>query len=74
MKGFGTMELIPAIDLRDGRCVRLLKGDFTAETVYSDDPQSVLDGDIDGFLEAGIRWRKQQEQQEEQEKAAAGAK
>ncbi|MFI9027334.1 peptide chain release factor 2 [Streptomyces sp. NPDC053560] len=26
-------------------------------------PQSVLDGDIDGFLEAGIRWRKQQEQQ-----------
>ncbi|MFI9724338.1 peptide chain release factor 2 [Streptomyces sp. NPDC052396] len=24
-------------------------------------PQSVLDGDIDGFLEAGIRWRKQQE-------------
>ena len=44
MKGFGTMELIPAIDLRDGRCVRLLKGDFAAETVYSDDPQSVLDG------------------------------
>jgi peptide chain release factor 2 len=31
-------------------------------------PQSVLDGDIDGFLEAGIRWRKQQEQQEEQER------
>ena len=28
MKGLGTMELIPAIDLRDGRCVRLLKGDF----------------------------------------------
>ncbi|MDH2393068.1 peptide chain release factor 2 [Streptomyces sp. HNM0663] len=26
-------------------------------------PQSVLDGDIDGFLEAGIRWRKQQEQE-----------
>ncbi|MFE6691098.1 peptide chain release factor 2 [Streptomyces sp. NPDC057743] len=26
-------------------------------------PQSVLDGDIDGFLEAGIRWRKQSEQQ-----------
>ena len=39
MKGFATMELIPAIDLRDGRCVRLLKGDFAAETVYSDDPQ-----------------------------------
>ncbi|MBA0049517.1 peptide chain release factor 2 [Streptomyces sp. AJS327] len=28
-------------------------------------PQGVLDGDIDGFLEAGIRWRKQQEQQGE---------
>ncbi|MFD7667570.1 peptide chain release factor 2 [Streptomyces sp. NPDC059788] len=27
-------------------------------------PQSVLDGDIDGFLEAGIRWRKQQEQEQ----------
>jgi peptide chain release factor 2 len=27
-------------------------------------PQAVLDGDIDGFLEAGIRWRKQQEQSE----------
>ncbi len=25
-------------------------------------PQGVLDGDIDGFLEAGIRWRKQQDQ------------
>src|SRR4030095_13313738 len=44
MKGFDTMELIPAIDLRDGLCVRLLKGDFAAETVYSDDPQSVLEG------------------------------
>jgi phosphoribosylformimino-5-aminoimidazole carboxamide ribotide isomerase len=38
------MELIPAIDLRNGRCVRLLKGDFAAETVYSDDPESVLAG------------------------------
>ncbi|MEE1937844.1 peptide chain release factor 2 [Streptomyces sp. TRM 70361] len=28
-------------------------------------PQGVLDGDIDGFLEAGIRWRKQQEQSED---------
>ncbi|MES4907211.1 MULTISPECIES: peptide chain release factor 2 [unclassified Streptomyces] len=26
-------------------------------------PQAVLDGELDGFLEAGIRWRKQQEQQ-----------
>ncbi len=37
------MELIPAIDLKGGRCVRLLKGDFAAETVYSNDPQTVLD-------------------------------
>jgi phosphoribosylformimino-5-aminoimidazole carboxamide ribotide isomerase len=32
------MELIPAIDLRDGRCVRLLEGDFAQETRYSVDP------------------------------------
>ena len=37
------MQLIPAIDLKDGRCVRLLKGDFAAETVYSNDPSQVLD-------------------------------
>jgi len=37
------MELIPAIDLKEGRCVRLLKGDFAAETVYSDQPASVLE-------------------------------
>ena len=28
------MELIPAIDLKDGRCVRLVRGDFAAETRY----------------------------------------
>lgn len=32
------LEVIPAIDLRDGRCVRLLQGDYRQETVYSDDP------------------------------------
>jgi phosphoribosylformimino-5-aminoimidazole carboxamide ribotide isomerase len=32
------LELIPAIDLRDGRCVRLLKGDFEQETRYAADP------------------------------------
>jgi phosphoribosylformimino-5-aminoimidazole carboxamide ribotide isomerase len=32
------MELLPAIDLRDGRCVRLLKGDFAQETRYAVDP------------------------------------
>jgi phosphoribosylformimino-5-aminoimidazole carboxamide ribotide isomerase len=32
------MEVIPAIDLKDGRCVRLFQGDYQRETVYSDDP------------------------------------
>jgi len=32
------MIVIPAIDLRGGKCVRLLHGDFAAETVYGDDP------------------------------------
>jgi phosphoribosylformimino-5-aminoimidazole carboxamide ribotide isomerase len=32
------MLLIPSIDLRGGRCVRLLKGDFAAETQYDLDP------------------------------------
>lgn len=32
------MEIIPAIDIKDGRCVRLYQGDFAQETVYSDDP------------------------------------
>ncbi|MGI8855640.1 MAG: 1-(5-phosphoribosyl)-5-[(5-phosphoribosylamino)methylideneamino]imidazole-4-carboxamide isomerase [Thermomicrobiales bacterium] len=32
------MIVIPAIDLRGGKCVRLLRGDFSHETVYGDDP------------------------------------
>lgn len=32
------MELWPAIDLRGGRCVRLLQGDYDRETVFGDDP------------------------------------
>lgn len=35
------MILLPAIDLRDGRCVRLVQGDFAKETVYDDDPLAV---------------------------------
>ena len=34
-------EVIPAIDLRGGRCVRLLYGDFSQETVFADDPAEV---------------------------------
>lgn len=37
------MLLIPAIDLRDGGCVRLLQGDFDAETRYSHEPAALLD-------------------------------
>jgi phosphoribosylformimino-5-aminoimidazole carboxamide ribotide isomerase len=32
------MDIIPAIDLKDGRCVRLYQGDFAQATVYGDDP------------------------------------
>lgn len=43
------MELIPAIDLLDGKVVRLHKGDYQAVTVYSDDPA----GQAKRFAEAG---------------------
>ncbi len=46
------MDLYPAIDLRDGHCVRLVEGDFDRETVYGDDPLLVARG----FVEAGARW------------------
>jgi phosphoribosylformimino-5-aminoimidazole carboxamide ribotide isomerase len=36
------MRLIPAIDLRGGKCVRLLQGRFDAETVYGGDPRVIL--------------------------------
>lgn len=35
------MTVIPAIDLRGGRCVRLLQGDFERETVYGDDALAI---------------------------------
>jgi phosphoribosylformimino-5-aminoimidazole carboxamide ribotide isomerase len=35
------MEIIPAIDINDGRCVRLKKGNFSEKTVYHDDPVEV---------------------------------
>ncbi len=35
------MEIIPAIDLSDGRCVRLLQGRYEQETVFSDDPVAI---------------------------------
>lgn len=35
------MEVIPAIDLKGGRCVRLYQGDYERETVFSEDPVAV---------------------------------
>ena len=40
------MEIIPAIDIRGGRCVRLVQGGYDRETVFADDP-----------AEAARRWR-----------------
>ena len=49
---FGGFDLLPAIDLRGGRVVRLAEGDFARETVYGDDPAEVARG----FVAAGARW------------------
>ena len=38
------MIVYPAIDLRQGRCVRLHQGQFDRETVYGDDPMEVARG------------------------------
>lgn len=45
-------EILPAIDLRGGRVVRLRQGDFKHETAYSDDPVEVARQ----FAAAGTRW------------------
>lgn len=37
------MQIFAAIDLKDGKCVRLTQGDPDAETVYSEDPASVAE-------------------------------
>ena len=37
------MEIIPAIDLRGGNCVRLYQGDYEQETIFSDDPLAVAE-------------------------------
>ncbi|MGA2974082.1 MAG: HisA/HisF-related TIM barrel protein [Spirochaetia bacterium] len=46
------MLLVPAIDLRAGRCVRLVRGSFSDSTEYSQDPVAVALG----FAEQGARW------------------
>ena len=35
------MEIIPAIDIRGGRCVGLVQGDYDRETVFADDPAAI---------------------------------
>lgn len=47
-----TFAVFPAVDISQGRCVRLLQGRFGTETVYSDDPVEVALG----FCRAGARW------------------
>ena len=50
--GPDTFQVIPAIDLRGGRVVRLRQGDFERETRYGDDPAAVASG----FADAGAAW------------------
>lgn len=47
-----TFDLLPAIDLRDERVVRLRQGDFARETAYAEDPVAVAES----FASAGARW------------------
>ncbi len=46
------MILYPAIDLKDGRCVRLVRGDMAQSTVFNDDPAD----QARSFARQGFRW------------------
>ena len=46
------MILYPAIDIRGGRCVRLIEGDFDRETTYDSDPSSAARR----WVKAGANW------------------
>ncbi|SHJ28999.1 1-(5-phosphoribosyl)-5-[(5-phosphoribosylamino)methylideneamino] imidazole-4-carboxamide isomerase [Palleronia salina] len=46
------MILYPAIDLKDGACVRLLRGDMEAATVFGEDPAA----QAQSFVAAGCEW------------------
>lgn len=50
--GASDFAILPAIDLRGGRVVRLEQGDFARETAFSDDPIAVAHA----FADAGARW------------------
>jgi phosphoribosylformimino-5-aminoimidazole carboxamide ribotide isomerase len=45
------MEIIPAIDIIDGKCVRLTQGDYAQKTIYNEDPLEVARA----FEGAGLR-------------------
>ena len=44
------MEIIPAIDIIDGKCVRLTQGDYAQKKVYNEDPLQVAKS----FEDAGL--------------------
>ena len=46
MGGARAIEIIPAVDIKGGQCVRLYQGDYEQETVFSDDP-----------LEVALKWQ-----------------
>lgn len=46
------MIIYPAIDLKDGKCVRLLKGDMAAETIYNENPAA----QAQDWAKAGFSW------------------
>ena len=46
------MILFPAIDLKDGKCVRLLRGDMDRATVFNDSPAA----QAKVFAQAGCEW------------------
>ncbi|MBR9913790.1 MAG: 1-(5-phosphoribosyl)-5-[(5-phosphoribosylamino)methylideneamino]imidazole-4-carboxamide isomerase [Algicola sp.] len=46
------MRIIPAIDIIDGKCVRLTKGDYSKKTIYSENPVEVAKR----FEDAGIEY------------------
>ena len=45
------MTIIPAIDIIDGKCVRLTKGDYSQQTTYNEDPLEVAQQ----FEDAGLQ-------------------
>src|SRR6056297_143854 len=51
-QGTRAMILYPAIDLKDGQAVRLLKGDMDKATVFNDDPAA----QAEAFVRAGCEW------------------